>query len=60
MIKYLFAKFYCRQTLDEELFNRLLGEIIRAPYDLFPEQALSNNLAKEKAARLLKQAEDIF
>lgn len=60
MIKYLFAKTYCQQTLDEALFNKLLTEIIEAPADLFPEQALSNNLAMEKAARLLKRAEDIF
>jgi hypothetical protein len=60
MIKYLFAKHYCQQTLDEALFKKLLEEIIHAPRDLFPEQALANNLAKEKAARLLKKAADIF
>ncbi|MDJ0762030.1 MAG: TRAP transporter TatT component family protein [Myxococcota bacterium] len=60
MTKYLFAKYYCQQTLDEALFKKLLTEIINAPNDLFPEQTLSNTLAKEKAARLLKQTQDIF
>ncbi|MCP4675694.1 MAG: hypothetical protein GY854_09350 [Deltaproteobacteria bacterium] len=60
MIKYLFAKYYCQQTLDQPLFEKLLKEIINAPEDLLPEQTLSNTLAKQKAARLLKQTEDIF
>ncbi len=60
MIKYLFAKYYCQQTLDQALFEKLLGEIIDAQDDLLPAQTLSNILAKQKAARLLKQAEDIF
>ncbi|MCP4605777.1 MAG: hypothetical protein GY847_35525 [Proteobacteria bacterium] len=60
MTKYFFAKYYCQQTLDQKLFEKLLNEIIDAPKGLFPEQELSNALAKEKAVRLLKKAEDIF
>jgi hypothetical protein len=60
MTKYMFARTYCPQTLDQDLFEKLLGEIIAAPDDLLPEQRLSNALAKEKAARLLARASDIF
>ncbi len=60
MTKYLFAKYYCQQTLDRELFEKLLGEVMEAPDDLLPAQSLSNALAKEKAARLLVKADDIF
>jgi hypothetical protein len=58
--KYLFAKTYCLQTLDRKLFEELLGEIITAPDDLFPEQALANKMMKQKAKRLLNMADDLF
>jgi hypothetical protein len=60
MSKYLFAKYYCRQTQNRWLFEKLLNEIIAAPEDLLQSQALSNALAKEKAARLLSQADELF
>jgi hypothetical protein len=60
MTKYLFAKYYTLQTMDRPLFEQLLGEILAAPADLLPEQQLSNQLAKEKAARLLARADDLF
>ncbi len=58
--KYLFAKFYCAQTLDEELFDKLVAEIIDAPDGLLPEQGLANALAKEKAKRIMELKEEIF
>ena len=58
--KYLFAKYYCQQTLDEELFDKLVAEIAAAPEDLLPEQALANALAKQKAVRLSKLKEELF
>jgi hypothetical protein len=60
MTKYLFAKYYCQQTLDRDLFEKLLGEVIAAPDDLLPGQRLSNTLSKQKAARLLARADDLF
>lgn len=60
MSKYLFARYYCRQTQNRWLFEKLLKEIIAAPDDLLQSQALSNALAKEKAARLLSQADEMF
>ena len=58
--KFLYAKFYCAQTLDEELFDKLLDEIEAAPLDLLPEQGLANALAKEKAKVLGQLKEEIF
>jgi TRAP transporter T-component len=60
MTKYLFAKYYCQQTLDRELFEKLAAEILDAPDDLLPEQRLPNALAKEKVARMLSAADDVF
>lgn len=60
LTKYLYAKYYPLQMMDRELFERLLNEIIAAPVDLLPEQRLSNQLAKEKAVRLLSRADDLF
>jgi hypothetical protein len=58
--KYLFAKTYCLQTLDRELFDKLLQEIVDAPDDLLPEQALTNAIIKVKARRLMNMADDLF
>jgi hypothetical protein len=60
LTKYLFAKYYGQQTMDRALFEKTLQEILDAPLNALPEQNLSNQLAKEKAARLLAQAEDLF
>ncbi|MCU0663549.1 MAG: TRAP transporter TatT component family protein [Myxococcota bacterium] len=60
LTKYLFAKHYTQQTMDRPLFEKLLREILEASADLLPEQRLSNQLAKEKATRLLAQADELF
>ncbi len=60
MTKYLFARYYGAQTLNRELFEKVLGEVLAAPADILPEMRLANTLAKEKAGRLLSQADDIF
>lgn len=60
MAKYLFAKYYCPQNQNIQLFEKLLNEIINAPVNLFVEQNLSNALAKEKARRLLNKMDDFF
>ncbi|MBA4366613.1 MAG: hypothetical protein C0403_03125 [Desulfobacterium sp.] len=55
----LFAKYYCVQTQDRELFVSTLNKIINAPEDLLPEKAFANEATKEKAKRLLDKV-DIF
>jgi len=41
------ARYYCRQTLDEECFDRRLGEVLDAPPDLLPSYRLPHLVAKE-------------
>lgn len=60
MTKYLFAKLYAQQTFDRPLFEKLLREISSSPVGLLKEMTLANELAKEKATRLLGQADDLF
>ncbi len=55
----LFAKYYCVQTQDRELFVSTLNKIITAPEDLLPEKAFANEATKEKAKRLMEKV-DIF
>jgi len=55
-----YARYYCRQTLDEECFEQTLEEVLGAPEDLFPEYRLMNLLAKERAQILLDRREEFF
>ncbi len=54
------AQYLARQQLDREQFHRLLSGIIDAPDDLMPELALQNQIAKRKAAALLKMEAEWF
>lgn len=55
-----YAETYARQIFDRELFERLLREVVAYPMEQRPDIALSNQLAKRKAKRLLQQAEQLF
>jgi hypothetical protein len=53
IVNLLQAEFLDRQRLDQQAFNQRLTAILDAPDDLYPEMALANGIAKQKAARLL-------
>lgn len=53
-----YAETLARATLDQELHDRLLKEVIAFPLDSAPEFGLSNQIAVSRAKRLLK--EDYF
>lgn len=55
-----YARYYCRQTLDEECFQRSLEEVLSTPEDVFPEYRLLNLLAKERARKLMDMREEFF
>lgn len=55
-----YAETYARQTLDRDLYEALLREVIDYPLEKRPELTLSNALAKRRAKRLLVQVERIF
>jgi hypothetical protein len=57
--KLLYAKTYGEAVLDKNLFERLLQEVLQEP-DNLPQEKLLNNIAKQKAQKLLEQADEIF
>ncbi len=56
----LYAQYYALPTGNEELFEGLLGEVIKADDQIYPEQNLITQLAKKKARRLLARKSDLF
>jgi hypothetical protein len=60
MAKVLYARFYATVTQDRALFEATLKEVLATPANVWPEQRLANELAKIRAARYVKQADDLF
>ncbi|RUM36080.1 MAG: hypothetical protein DSY50_03150 [Desulfobulbus sp.] len=54
------AQYLARQEQDQEDFHQRLTAIIDAPDDLMPSLALQNQIAKRKAAALLKKESQWF
>ncbi len=54
------AQYLARQQQDREDFHQRLSAIIAAPDDLMPELGLQNQIAKRKAALLLKKEDEWF
>lgn len=55
-----YARYYATRAFDEELFSRTLSKVIETSDDILPAQRLPNAIAKQKAKRLLLQAEEFF
>lgn len=60
IVNLLQAQYLERQRFNQNAFHYLLNEIIQASDDLYPEQALINQIAKHKASLLLKKEETWF
>ena len=58
--KYQFAKSYCYQVQDRELFDQTIAEILAADPHILPGMELPNALAKKKAKRLAADADIMF
>ncbi len=58
LIQTTYAETYARLTMDRKLHDTLLREVLAFPLEKAPENALSNQIAKRKAAKLL--ADDYF
>ncbi|MFQ5717612.1 MAG: TRAP transporter TatT component family protein [Nitrospinales bacterium] len=56
----LYAQTYAVQTQDRELFERLLNEVLQASSGILPRERLANEVAKIKAKKLLRSADDLF
>jgi hypothetical protein len=57
--KYLYAQRYARLVFDRQLHDRLLNEVLEARPDA-EGYRLANAIAKQKAEKLLKTADDYF
>jgi len=55
MVDFLQAKYLNGRIHGKEKYSQRLQNIINAPDDLYPEQALMNAVAKQKASYLLKK-----
>ena len=54
------AQYLERQRYDQQAFHSLLENIINADDKLYPEQALVNQVAKQKATLLLEKEDQWF
>ncbi|MGB5718239.1 MAG: TRAP transporter TatT component family protein, partial [Gammaproteobacteria bacterium] len=60
LVDLLKAEYMYRQQLDRTAFHDTLVNIQSAADDLYPEMALVNTIAKQKAAALLTHEDDWF
>ena len=59
-IQVAYAESYARLSYDRELYENLLREVIDFPLGSCPELTLSNQIAKQRAERLLDEADLYF
>ncbi|MDP6802974.1 MAG: TRAP transporter TatT component family protein [Gemmatimonadota bacterium] len=60
MAQVFYARTYCMQVFDGDLYRSSLREVLDAPAGQLPDAELMNAVAREKAARLLPLADEIF
>jgi len=58
--KVYLARYYAVSTLDEDLFDRTLSEVLNAPQDILPGYELLTSVAKDKAKKLMNRKEDLL
>ena len=56
----LYAQYVAIPAQDKELFKKVLSEVQEFPIENFPEQRLSNQVAKERAQKMLDKINDYF
>ncbi len=54
------AQYLARQEFNRKEFHQLLSGVVNAPDNLMPELGLQNQIAKRKAAALLKREDEWF
>ena len=60
IVQVMFAKTYCVQVQNRELFEKLLNQVLNASLEDMPEARLPNAMAKRKAEKLLRAADELF
>jgi hypothetical protein len=58
--KVMMARIYAVTVQDKALYEKTLKDVSDTPADVMPEQRLANEIAHKKAARYLKQVDDLF
>ena len=49
LVPFLYARFYCPQVQDRELFDSLMAKIAAADLTVHPEMRLTNEIARDRA-----------
>jgi hypothetical protein len=57
---YFYAKFYCYRVQDSDEFENALNGILSKPTSILPRYRLLNEIAKQKATRLLGEEDELF
>ena len=60
LVDMLQAEYLARQQLDRKQFHERLIAVVNAPPDIYPEMALVNAIAQQKAGKLLAKEEEWF
>ncbi len=60
MVDVLQAEYLERQRFDQEQFHQLLSRVINDPVGSFPEMELANQVARERARKLLSREAEWF
>jgi hypothetical protein len=62
LIPTLYARFYATApgVQDRQLFERLLNDVLERDVQAYPKVRLNNEIAKDRAAFYLEQADDLF
>ncbi len=60
MTHLFFAKYYCRQTFDEALFDTTISELLSADPAALKDAVLLNRVAQRQGKRLAEQKDELF
>ena len=60
MMHVFFARYYCRQIFDEELFDQTLAELRAADPEALPDVLLLNRMAQEQGQHLEALRDELF
>lgn len=56
----MYAEYLARQQLDRETFHAKLVQVLNTPVDRYPDMAFINQVAHDRARRLLKKEDEWF
>lgn len=60
LAKAFYAKFYAALIKDEELFDKIIEEVLSTPSDIDPDLTLMNEIAKRKARLFRDKKSELF